>query len=256
MPDSPVQNARLTQSEAAYERLFESSPNAILVVSSDGKILQANPQAQQSFGYSSSELVGQPVEILIPERFRSEHPELRAGFSAHPRMRPMGAGLELYGRRKDGSEFPVDILLSPIQAPGGPLVLTVVRDITAQKRIETALRESEQRFRSLIEGVKDYAIFMLDPEGRVSTWNEGAQRIKGYRADEIIGQHFSRFYTDEDVQAGKPATALKVAAAQGKFEEEGWRVRKDGSRFWADVVITAIRDPLGKLLGFSKITRD
>jgi formate hydrogenlyase transcriptional activator len=256
MADSLVQNARLAGSEAAYERLFEWSPNAILVVGSDGRILQANPQAQQSFGYTASELLDQPIEMLIPERFRGEHPALRSGFNAHPHMRPMGAGLELYGRRKDGSEFPVDIMLSPIEMSGGPVVLTVIRDITAQKKIQTALRESEQRFRSLTEGVRDYAIFMLDPEGRISTWNEGAERIKGYRADEIIGQHFSRFYTDEDMQAGKPGLALQTAAAQGKFEDEGWRLRKDGSRFWANVIITAIRDPGGKLLGFSKITRD
>ena len=227
-----------------------------MVVDAAGRITRANPQAQRFFGYTISELLGHPVEILVPERFRQAHPPLRDQFNAQPRMRPMGAGLELFARRKDGTEFPVDIMLSPIDTSEGPVVLTVIRDITAQKQIETALRESEQRFRLLVENVNDYAIFMLDPEGKVSTWNAGAERIKGYRADEIIGQHFSRFYTPEDLLSGKPDMELKSAALQGRFEDEGWRVRKDGSRFWANVIITAIRDHNGTLLGFSKITRD
>jgi formate hydrogenlyase transcriptional activator len=256
MAERPVQNNRVQETEAVYERLFESSPNAILVADAAGRITRANPQVEHFFGYSVSELLGHPVELLIPERFREIHPTHRAAFGKEPRMRPMGAGLELYGLRKDGSEFPVDIMLSPIDTPEGPVVLTVIRDITERKQISEALRQSEQRFRLLVESVRDYAIFMLDPEGKVATWNAGAERIKGYRGDEIIGQHFSRFYTQEDVESGKPDTALKTAAAQGRFEEEGWRLRKNGSRFWANVMITALRDANGKLLGFSKITRD
>jgi formate hydrogenlyase transcriptional activator len=256
MAQPSVQNTRLADTEAVYERLFESSPNAILVVDAAGRIMRANPQVERFFGYSTSELLGNPVEILIPERFRQIHPKHRSDFNDQPHMRPMGAGLELYGLRKDGSEFPVDIMLSPINTPEGPVVLTVVQDITLRKQVENALRESEQRFRLLVEGVRDYAIFMLDSEGRIATWNAGAERIKGYRADEIIGQHFSRFYTREDIESGKPDLELKTVAAQGKFEDEGWRVRKDGSRFWANVMITSVRDRAGKLLGFSKITRD
>jgi len=256
MAEPSVHSTRLSDTEAVYERLFESSPNAILVVDAAGRITRANPQVERVFGYTTSELLGHPVELLIPERFRQIHPEHRSDFKDQPRMRPMGAGLELYGLRKDGTEFPVDIMLSPINTLEGPVVLTVVQDTTLRKRVEDALRESEQRFRLLVEGVRDYAIFMLDPEGRVATWNAGAERIKGYRADEIISQHFSRFYTQEDVASGKPDMELKAAAAQGKFEDEGWRVRKDGSRFWANVMITAVRDKSGHLLGFSKITRD
>jgi len=256
MAESSLKNARLAESEAVYERLFEGTPNAVLVVDATGRITRANPQAEHFFGYTISELLGHPVEILIPERFRQAHPSSRDQFNAQPRMRPMGAGLELFACRKDGTEFPVDIMLSPIDASEGPVVLTVIRDITAQKQAETALRESEQRFRLLVENADDYAIFMLDHEGKISTWNVGAERIKGYRADEIIGQHFSRFYTPEDLLSGKPDMELKTAALQGRFEDEGWRVRKDGSRFWANVIITALRDQSGKLLGFSKITRD
>jgi PAS domain S-box-containing protein len=256
MVEPSVQNTRLPDSEAVYERLFESLPYAILVVDSGGRIIRANPQVERFFGYTNSELFGSNVEILIPERFRQVHPTHRAHFNEQPRMRPMGAGLELYGLRKDGTEFPVDIMLSPVDTPEGPVALAVIRDVTESKQIAGALRESEQRFRLLVEGVRDYAIFMLDPEGRVSTWNAGAERIKGYSADEIVGRHFSRFYTPEDVESGKPDTELKTAAAQGRFEDEGWRIRKDGSRFWANVMITAVRDSGGKLLGFSKITRD
>jgi PAS domain S-box-containing protein len=122
--------------------------------------------------------------------------------------------------------------------------------------MEEALRQSEERFRLLVEGVKDYGIFMLNPDGCVASWNAGAERIKGYRAEEIIGQHFSRFYTPEDLEHGKPDRALGVAMAEGRYEEEGWRVRKDGSQFWADVLITALRDGAGELKGFAKVTRD
>jgi formate hydrogenlyase transcriptional activator len=239
-----------------FEQLFEFSPDAILVTRPDGQIIEANSQAQMALGYTRDEFVRLHVEDLIPERFRGGHPAHRAKYAAQPHTRPMGLGLELYAKRKDGSEFPVDIMLSSVDTADGPLVLSVVRDITRRKRTEEALKASEEMFRTLVHGVKDCAIFMLDPEGRVSSWNAGAQRIKGYTTEEILGQYFSIFYPQEDVKTGKPERTLKIAAAEGRFEDEGWRVRKDGSRFWADVLITAVRGENGELLGFAKVTRD
>jgi PAS domain S-box-containing protein len=132
----------------------------------------------------------------------------------------------------------------------------VTRDLSGRKRAHEQLRRSEERLRLLVASVKDYAIFALDPVGRVESWNPGAERLKGYSADEIIGQHFSRFYPQEDVRAGKCEMELEEAARIGRFEDEGWRLRKDGSRFWANVVISAIRDQDGRLVGFAKVTRD
>lgn len=132
----------------------------------------------------------------------------------------------------------------------------VTRDLTADRNAKIALHRSEERSRLFIEAVRDYAIFLLDPEGCVITWNTGAERIKGYKAPEIIGQHFSRFYPEEDVRSGKPAWELEAATRQGRFEDEGWRIRKDGSRFWANVIITAVKDNAGTLMGFTKVTRD
>ena len=238
------------------ERLLACLPDAILLADAGGRICEANPQAEQIFGYARSELLGQPVEMLIPKRFHAAHVGHRAGYHSAPRMRPMGAGLELQGRRKDGREFPVDILLSPVETAQGTLALAVVRDITARKEIEDALRTSEERFRLLVDGARDYAIFALDIAGRVASWNLGAERIKGYSAEEIVGRDFSGFYIQADRERGKPEEALAIATREGRYEDEGWRVRKDGSLFWANAIITALHRKDGKLIGFSKVTRD
>lgn len=150
------------------------------------------------------------------------------------------------------------MIIDPIRRPSGELIgyAKITRDLTERRAAEKAIRQSEEQFRRLVQGVSDYAIYMLDPNGNVSSWNSGAERIKGYRPQEIIGRHFSTFYTPEDREAGLPETALGIARAEGRFEREGWRVRKDGTRFWASIVIDAIRDDEGDVLGFAKITRD
>jgi formate hydrogenlyase transcriptional activator len=199
------------------ERLLACLPDAILLADGGGRICEANPQAEQIFGYTRSELLGQPVEMLIPERFHVAHVVHRAGYHSAPRMRPMGAGLELQGRRKNGSEFPVDILLSSVETAQGTLALAVVRDITERKKMEDALRASEERFRLLVDGARDYAIFALDIAGCVASWNPGAERIKGYCAAEIIGRNFSDFYIQTDRERGKPEEALAIAGREGRY---------------------------------------
>lgn len=239
-----------------FEELLRLSPDAVVIADSAGRIVDLNRPAEEMFGFSKGDLLGQPVEALIPNRFRHNHPTHRDNYIARSHTRPMGAGLQLYGLKKDGTEFPVDIMLSAANGPTGKVVVSVVRDVSEQRRAQEELRRRDQLFRSIVEGVKDYAIFTLDREGLVASWNSGAEQIKGYKAEEIIGQHFSRFYTQEDISRSKPGEELRIAAEKGRIEDEGWRVRKDGSRFWANVVITAIRDANGHLTGFSKITRD
>ena len=236
--------------------MLELSADAVMSVSEQGVILQANSRAEASFGYTHDELIGQKIEMLVPERYRGQHHHHRAQYHERPKIRSMGPGLDLFGRRRDGSEFPVEIKLSPFQTADGLAVLTMIRDISERKRVEEALRLSEEHFRAIVEGVKDYAFFSLTTDGHVATWNLGAERMKGYRADEIIGRDFSCFYDAEDIRSGKPERELQTAMREGKIEDEGWRVRKDGSKFWANVVITAHVDDGGRLRGFSKMTRD
>jgi PAS domain S-box-containing protein len=250
------ERARPGFAQDTIERLFEFSPDAILVSDENGVMRAANPRAEELFGYASEELIGQLVEMLVPARFRANHPRHRENYSAHPRTRQMGAALNLYGLRKDGTEIPVDIMLKPIETADGPAVVTFIRDATEQRAAQEALRLNDARLRSIVESIGEYAIYLLDRDGHVLTWNPGAERIKGYKAEEVLGLHFSRFFTHEDVAQCRPTELLRQAIQKNRVEEEGWRVRKDGSRFWANVVLTAIHDSAGAVTGFSKITRD
>jgi formate hydrogenlyase transcriptional activator len=242
--------------QLALENLFDVSPDAIFVTDAQGVIRGANPRAAELFGHAQSDLLGWPIESLIPARFRGRHPGHRENYNAHPRARQMGAAMNLFGLRKDGTEFPVDIMLKPIETADGPVVLSFVRDATEQRVALEALRHNDQQLRSIVESVRDYAIYLLDADGNVMTWNQGGERIKGYAADEILGKHFSHFFIQEDIDRGRPAELLRLAAERGRMEEEAWRVRKDGSRFWADVILTAIRDETGAITGYAKVVRD
>ena len=261
--DSPEQDAVAAAgtkpaefAHSALENLFDISPDAILVTDSTGTIRAANPRASELFGHSHAELIGKSIDELVPQRFRLHHPARRENYHAHPRARQMGAALNLFGLRKDGTEFPVDIMLKPLQTSEGTAVLSIIRDVTEQRATEQIARQKDIQLRSLVQGVHDYAIYLLDKDGYVTTWNPGAQRIKFYSPDEIIGKHFSRFFTQEDIDRGRPAELMQLASQRGRIEEEAWRVRKNGERFWANVILTAIRDEAGQLTGFAKVTRD
>jgi len=267
-PDSPEQDATSPPqsvpahlAQFAFESLIEFSPDAFLVTDSAGLIRSSNPRAAELFGYTQAELSGLPIENLVPERFRRGHPGHRENYSAHPRTRQMGAGMNLFARRRDGTEFPVDIMLKPLDkgsgnTGAGTIVLSFIRDMTEQRAAQEELRRKDHQLRSIVESVRDYAIYLLDRDGHVVTWNPGAERIKGFTADEIVGRHFSRFFTQEDIDRCRPEEMMRLAAERGRVEDEGWRVRKDGSRFWADSILTAIRDRTGEVTGYAKVTRD
>ncbi|NEJ92434.1 hybrid sensor histidine kinase/response regulator [Rhizobium ruizarguesonis] len=228
---------------------------AIYMLSPEGIITSWNTGAQRFKGYRPSEILGQHFSRFYLEEDRAAGVPARALATAEKHGRFEGEG---WRQRKDGTCFWAHVIIDPIRRPSGELIgyAKITRDLTERRAAEKAIRQSEEQFRRLVQGVSDYAIYMLDPDGNVSSWNFGAERIKGYRPQEIIGRHFSTFYTPEDREAGVPQTALRLARAEGRFEREGWRVRKDGSRFWASVVIDVIRDDEGDVLGFAKITRD
>jgi diguanylate cyclase (GGDEF)-like protein/PAS domain S-box-containing protein len=239
-----------------WQSFVDISPDAILVTDAAGVIQCANAGAGELFGYKRAELIGSPIEVLVPQRLRLKHTSHRENFNAHPRTRRLGVASNLVGLHKDGTEIPVDILLKSIESPSGPLVLSFVRDMTEQRAAQETIHSRDLQLRSLIDGVKDHAIYLLDKEGYVTTWNPGAERLKQYMSEEIVGRHFSCFFTKEDRERGRPAQLMIIAAARGQVEEEGWRLRKDGSRFWANIVLTAIRNSTGELTGYAKVTRD
>jgi PAS domain S-box-containing protein len=246
----------LRDSEERFRAVAETATDAIVSADKHGHITYFNPGAERIFGYAARDVVGKPLTLLMPERFHAAHRQGLARFLTTGEARVIGRTVELVGRRKDGTEFPLELSLSSWKKGEEVFFTGILRDITERKRAEELLRASEERFHLMVTHVEDYAIYMLDAEGRVATWNAGAERIKGYRADEIIGRHFSCFYVPYDVQAGKPEQLLQEAVSRGRCEDEGWRVRKDGSQFWANAVITALRDQHRTLLGFTKVTRD
>ena len=228
---------------------------AIYMLDPAGRVATWNPGAERFKGYVADEIIGQSFSLFFtPEDREAGLPE-RALRAAASEGRFEAEGWRV---RKDGTRFWANAVLDPIYDPEGNHLgfAKITRDITARREQERALFDSEQRFRMLVEGVQDYAIYMLDVEGRVTNWNAGAQSIKGYTADEIVGEHFSRFYTEDDRTRGEPQFALETALREGKYEREAHRVRKDGTLFWASVVLDPIFDETGKHVGFAKVTRD
>ncbi len=251
---SPAENS--ITNERPYQTLVESIADyAILMLDPVGRVATWNAGAERFKGYAAPEIIGQHFSRFYTEEERRQGMPERALETARQHGRFEREGWRV---RKDGSQFWAHVVIDAIRDDGGELVgfAKITWDLTERKRAQEELRRSEEQFRILVEGVRDYAIFMLDPFGHVASWNSGAERIKGYSKSEILGKHFSQFYTEEDRAAGLPGRVLETAARTGCFEAEGWRVRKDGSRFWGYVVINALRDEHGDLVGFAKITRD
>lgn len=249
-PSSPTENKFL------HRLLVDAATDyAIYAIDTQGNILTWNKGAELLKGYKTEEVIGRNFSMFYSEEDRlRQHPqsELKQALEKGRYEE------ESWRTRKDGTKFWANVIITPLRNPSGEHIgfAKVTRDLTERKKAELAMAAEEQKFRVLVETVKDYAILMLDKNGNVTSWNEGARRFKGYEAQEIIGQHFSKFYPPEDIRAKKPEMELEVAQNIGRFEDEGWRVRKDGSRFWANVIITALYDNQGELAGFSKVTRD
>ncbi|WP_200941460.1 hybrid sensor histidine kinase/response regulator [Caulobacter sp. Root1455] len=227
---------------------------AIYLLDAGGRVATWNTGAQLFKGYTADEIIGRHFSTFYTEEDRQAGLPERALRTAAEEGRFECEGWRV---RKDGTRFWTHVVIDPV-IDGGELVgyAKITRDVSDRRIADQALYESEQRFRLLVQGVRDYAIYMLDPDGNVTNWNVGAQAIKGYSANEIIGRHFSLFYTPEDREAGAPAAALATALREGKFSGEAQRMRKNGERFWASVLIDPIRDETGRLLGFAKVTRD
>jgi PAS domain S-box-containing protein len=245
-----------TQTEERLRLLVDAlKDHAILMLERDGCIALWNAGAERITGYTAEEAIGQPFEIFYPADQRRRGQPIDHLHTAAEHGRAEDEGWRI---RKDGTAFLANTIVNPLRDKAGTLVgyASIIHDLSKREEQRRDLRRVEERFRLLVEAVKDYAIFMLDPDGRVATWNAGAAAIKGYRAEDIIGKHFSTFYPQEAVDRRWPDYELAVARDQGRFEDEGWRMRQDGTRFWANVVITALRDEGGVLLGFAKVTRD
>ena len=252
-------NAELEQQREWLRVTLTSIGDAVIATDTAGRITFLNPVAEALTGWPQHEALGRPIQEVFNNINEKNHQQaedivgrvLREGCIVR-----LANDTALVAR--DGRRIPIEDSAAPIKDSAGQVsgVVLVFHDVSEKRRAQEALRASEERLRRLLEAVKDYAIFMLDPEGRVASWNSGAEQTKGYGADEILGQPFSRFYTPEDLAQGRPMQELAIAREQGKYAEQGWRIRKDGSRFWADVTITAIRDEDGRLRGFSKVTCD
>jgi PAS domain S-box-containing protein len=255
MLNSPKQPVAAVEAERFRHFIASVTDYAIYVLSPEGIVTTWNAGAQRFKGYSAAEIIGRHFSLFYTSEDRAAGRPAKALELARNTGKFEDEGWRV---RKDGTRFWASVVIDPIRDDAGELLgfMKITRDVTDKRKAQEALHSSEERFRLLVQGVTDYAIYMLSPEGTVTNWNEGARRIKGYEEAEVVGKHFSLFYTDEDIRAGMPAVALETVRQQGRFEKEGWRVRKDGSRFWAHVVIDPIFNTAHELVGYAKVTRD
>jgi len=240
-------------SEARLRAILDHSPAVIFLKDTRGRYLHVNRQFEKRFGLSAHDVIGKTYHELFSR-------QQSAIFLANDRkVLREGAPMEFEetARYRDGVHTSI-VSKFPLRGTNGKIyaLCGIATDITTRKQMEEDLRQSEERFRLLISSVKDYAIYMLSPSGNISSWNPGDKRIKGWRENEILGKHYAEFFTAEDARKHQPRRELETALRQGRYEGEGWRVRKDGSRFWANVIVTPVRGHAGKLLGFAKVTRD
>jgi hypothetical protein len=248
-PDPPID-------DSIFRRVVEQTRDyAVFVLDPRGHIRTWNLGAQRLKGYRPEEIIGKHFSVFYTRQ------AVDSGWPDHELKVAAREGRfedEGWRVRNDGSRFWANVIIAALRDDEGQLIgfSKFTRDLTERRLHEEALRQSEERFRLLVEGVQDYAIYMLDPEGMVASWNTGARRIKGYTREEIIGRHFSNFFTPEDVEAGRPWAALAEARSEGHYETEGWRLRKDGTRFWARAVLTPLYDDQGVLRGYAKVTQD
>ena len=244
------------ESSETFRQLVEGVQDvAIFMLDGAGRVSTWNSGAERIKGYRAEEIVGQHFHRFYPPEAVAEGKPARLLAIAARDGQVEDEGWRV---RKDGARFWAEVTITALRDSEGAVIgfAKVTRDLTARKEAQDALHRSEQTFQLLVESIQDCAIFMLDPDGRVASWNAAAERIKGYRAQEIMGEHFSTFYPPDDVAQGKPQWALEIAEREGRHEDEGWRVRKDGTRFWANTVISPMRDLQGGLIGYAKVTRD
>ncbi|MBB5049884.1 PAS domain S-box-containing protein [Rhodopseudomonas rhenobacensis] len=224
-----------------FRSIVDSASDGILLIDANACVRVFNPACERLFGYTSAEVIGHKVTQLMPgQDYLWQHGSVSSGF----------------GRRKDGSIFPLDLSVGQDNSSHTVAFVGIVRDLTERRRAAQAMRDSERNYRLLVEGVTDYAIYMLDLDGHITSWNSGAQRIKQYTASEVLGKHVSGFHTEEERQRGVPEQHLEIAKQTGRYEANGWRRRKDGSLFWAHVVIEPLRNERGQPIGFAKVTSD
>jgi PAS domain S-box-containing protein len=228
---------------------------AIFMLDTEGFVATWNRGAEKIKGYKAEEIIGRHFSTFYPEADVAADKPGNELVQAERDGRIEDEGWRV---RKDGTLFWANVVITALRDERGRLrgFAKVTRDLTQSREAIEQLRQSEERLRLLVGAVSDYAIYMLDPEGRVTTWNLGAEKLKGYATSEILGQHFSRFFPEDARREGKPERELELARAQGRFEEEGWRIRKDGARFWANIIITPVRNDAGEVVGFAKVTRD
>ncbi|MES2935214.1 MAG: PAS domain S-box protein [Pseudomonadota bacterium] len=255
MTNLPDPSSSAVDDKRLHQFVSSVTDYAIYMLSPGGIVSSWNAGAQRFKGYNGDEIIGSHFSAFYTHEDRTALLPQRALQTAADTGRFEDEGWRV---RKDNTRFWAHVVIDAVRDTDGTLIgfAKITRDITDRKRAAEALHASEERFRLLVQGVTDYAIYMLSPEGKISNWNAGARRIKGFEQDEVINTHFSRFYIEEDIERGLPMTALATAAAEGRFENEGWRLRKDGSRFWAHVVIDPIRNSFGELIGYAKVTRD